>query len=350
MIALICTSAAAQEVEGVAKKQLRVGTREIPPFSIKNDEGAWNGVSIDLWREIAVDLEVESEFVEYTSVSELLAAVQRNEVDVAVAAITVTAEREQQIDFSLPFYTSGLGVAVRKSDMGSLYLVLLSLLSIDWLKVLAGFFTVLLVIGLLAWIFERRNNHEHFDRRPVHGIWDGFWFAAVTMTTVGYGDKSPKSVAGRLLALVWMFVGLVIISLFTAAATSALTQASLLSRIERTEDLVNYRCGTVNDTTSQHFLRDENISYVEYATLDEALQALIENKIDACIYDAPTLRYVSHMKLGGVVEVLPVRFQSASYAFALPAESPLRESVNRTLLREIEKPGWQDLVERLMGR
>ncbi len=49
------------------------------------------------------------------------------------------------------------------------------------------------------------------------------WFAAVTMTTVGYGDKTPQTPLGRFLAFLWMFFGILLVSAFTGAFASSLT-------------------------------------------------------------------------------------------------------------------------------
>jgi voltage-gated potassium channel Kch len=65
--------------------------------------------------------------------------------------------------------------------------------------------SLLTVTGALIWLAERRHNEEQFRRDPAAGIGNGIWWSAVTMTTVGYGDKAPVTLAGRVIALVWMF-------------------------------------------------------------------------------------------------------------------------------------------------
>jgi polar amino acid transport system substrate-binding protein len=64
---------------------------------------------------------------------------------------------------------------------------------------------LLLGIGTVIWLLERRRNPHHFRPKPLPGITDGIWWSAVTMATVGYGDKTPMTWAGRLVSLVWMF-------------------------------------------------------------------------------------------------------------------------------------------------
>jgi voltage-gated potassium channel len=51
-------------------------------------------------------------------------------------------------------------------------------------------------------------------------LWDGVWWAVVTVTTVGYGDLYPKTVQGRLIGMALMFVGIGFLSLLTAAVAS----------------------------------------------------------------------------------------------------------------------------------
>ena len=51
-------------------------------------------------------------------------------------------------------------------------------------------------------------------------LWDGIWWAVVTVTTVGYGDLYPETVQGRLIGMALMFVGIGFLSLLTAAVAS----------------------------------------------------------------------------------------------------------------------------------
>lgn len=63
-----------------------------------------------------------------------------------------------------------------------------------------------------------------FDAGEFKSIWDGVWWAVVTVTTVGYGDLYPKTVGGRLIGIVVMFVGIGFLSVLTATIASRFVQ------------------------------------------------------------------------------------------------------------------------------
>ena len=71
---------------------------------------------------------------------------------------------------------------------------------------------ITLVGGFAAWILAP----EGFD-----GLGDALWFAAQTVTTVGYGDVVPDTVAGRLIGVTIMLFGVAAVSVITALVTSA---------------------------------------------------------------------------------------------------------------------------------
>ena len=79
---------------------------------MKAADGSWNGISIDLWRRVADQLHLRYRLYEVPTVQGLLDGVADGRLDVAAAALTVTATRARILDFTQPFYTTGLGIAV----------------------------------------------------------------------------------------------------------------------------------------------------------------------------------------------------------------------------------------------
>ena len=64
------------------------------------------------------------------------------------------------------------------------------------------------------------------DRKGFPSVGSGLWWAVQTVTTVGYGDHVPTTVAGRLVAAVVMLVGIGFLTVITAAITSTFVSRS----------------------------------------------------------------------------------------------------------------------------
>src|SRR5262249_50089376 len=94
------------------ERELVIGTKDAPPFAMKQKDGSWSGVSIELWRRIAEREGLRYRLVEAPDVQALISGVAVGSFDAAVAALTVTERRAQLVDFTQPFYSTGLGVAV----------------------------------------------------------------------------------------------------------------------------------------------------------------------------------------------------------------------------------------------
>jgi ABC-type amino acid transport substrate-binding protein len=326
---------------------LTVVTRHVPPFAIKQAEGSWRGVSIDLWRHIAEQLGVDTEFREM-GLQKMLDTVAAGKADAAVAALTITSEREAGMDFTHPFLTSGLGIAVHRDGRGGWLAVSQRLYSGQFLKAISGLLALLLAVGVLVWFLERRRNTQ-FGGRAIEGIGSGLWWSAVTMTTVGYGDKAPQTLGGRAVAMVWMFASVIIISSITAAIATALTVGELGGKVNGEEDLGRVRVATVANSTSAQYLQGRKSRFRGVDDIDQALQLLAEGEVDAVVYDAPILRYRVKQQFDDRLAVLPGSFERQDYGFALPSGSALREPINRTLLERLHDPVWEAALFDYLG-
>lgn len=322
-------------VGDVPKKVLRVGMAVAPPFIEKDRLGQFGGLSYDLWRDVAQDLGLTWKVQEYDLVG-LLEALRDGKVDVGVSDLSITPDRETVMDFSQPFYTTGFGIAVPADGRGGLVSSLVrQLLSLHVLLYVGSLFGLLLLVGTVVWLLERRSNPEHFHC-GCRGIGDGLWWSAVTMTAVGYGDKTPKTHMGRIVALVWMFASVTLLAFFTAGIASSLTLQSLGERVRGVEDLYKVRTGVKAGSSAEVALRASRVKTVPFADIEKGLQAMLDGTIDAFVHDQPTLRYLQYHHYPSQVRVLPVTFDPQLYGFAFPSGSPLRKPVNVAMLRRLE--------------
>ena len=340
----------AQTGERESPAKLIVGTMRVPPFVLRSDDGQWGGLSIELWKKIAAELKTEFEFREYDyDPAGLLDAVERHQIDVAVAAIPVTAEGEARFDFSHPYFAAGLGIAVRAEPQQGMFATLISFLTPQLLGTLAGLFGLLLFIGTIAWILERRQNAKQFDPSPVRGIGDGVWWAAVTMTTTGYGDKVPVSWRGRTLGLLWMFSSIFLTALFSASLASSFVVNRLKTGVAGPGDLPRVRVASVSGTAGEHWLAVQGLRARNYPFVIQASKALQRGEVEALVFERAILGYMIKEYGWREVQLLPHTVAVSDYAIALPTESSLKESVNRALLKVIHRPDWKEVVQRHVG-
>lgn len=325
---------------------LVVGTKVAPPFVIKDTQGRYSGLSIELWKKVAERLGISYRFQE-TDLKGLISGLESGKLDISVAALTATPGRETVIDFTHPFYITGYTIAVPKRG-NTIWLAVKRFFSREFFTVLAALMGVLLVAGFLLWLAERHRNPAMFGGTRREGIGASFWWAAVTMTTVGYGDKAPITLAGRFVAVVWMFASIIIISSFTAAIATSLTVSQLETSISSLNDLHGARVATVSGSSSEAFLNDHSIDHSDSKSIDASLQALADGKVDAVVYDAPIMRYVVKQHFRDQISVLGKNFERQDYAFALPDNSVLREKINRAILEIIRSDDWQKLVKQYL--
>jgi ABC-type amino acid transport substrate-binding protein len=351
----LCTGIAAAHPAANARtanakpaKRLTVGIKVAPPFVIKHADGSYSGISVELWRRIAAKAHWQYQFRQ-TDLKGLLAGTRSGQYDVGVGAVTVTPKREQTLDFSHPFFTSGLGIAVaEQGGMGWLNVVQ-NFFSWQFLSIIGILALLLLVAGFLVWLFERRRNPEMFGGKARQGIGSSFWWAAVTMTTVGYGDMAPRTLGGRIIGLIWMFAGVIVISTFTASIATSLTVGHLATSIKGPKDLVNRTVATVPDSSAADYLNETHIQAHDYPDVPQALAALAHGQADAVVYDAPILRYYIQQEWRGKLEVLPRPFLRQDYALIMPRGSRLRKPINERLVEIIQQPAWPPILNKYMG-
>ncbi len=340
---LLAGGAVAQEAP---RETLKIGTRVAPPFAMKTPDGGWEGISIDLLAGLAQRLDIRYRLVE-TSLNGMIDDVADGRLDASIAAMTMTREREARIDFSHPFYRSTLGVAVATHARPSALAVFEALTSRDFVVTVGLLLALLLAVGAMTWLAERRRNAGQFEPDLRRGLSSGFWWAAVTMTTVGYGDKAPVTAWGRAIGVVWMFAALLLTALVTAQLAAALTTGRISGRVHELSDLARVRVGSVEGAASLEPLRAMGVRPLAYADVASGLAAIEADRIDAFVHDEPILVWESRRVEG--VTVAPLHFAPQDYGIVLPQGAPMRERINRALLDEMASDQWPAIQRRYLG-
>ena len=209
--------------------------------------------------------------------------------------------------------------------------------------------SVLLGTGTLIWLLERQQNPQHFHPHYVRGIADGLWWSAVTMTTVGYGDKTPVTWAGRLVSLLWMFTSVFLMAFFAAVLASSFTAVHLHQPVNGPEDLAWAGVAMVAGTSGEAFLRHQGLPGRSYPFVIQACKALQRGDVEAVVSSKAILGHMLKEYGWKDVSVLPHTLVVEDYALLLPSGSPLRVAINRAVLHTVYSAAWKATVQRYMA-
>ena len=329
--------------------KLKVGTVVGPPFAIKTAGGAWEGLSLDLWQAVASELGTQYNIKEHSTSEQLVEAVAHGKLDVALI-LAATEQRESILDLSHPYYRSGLAIAVSRDSVGRGWAGFFKGIEIVRIfEVVVVLILFWLIAGTAVLVFERGSNLEMFEGGPIKGLGQAVWWAAVTMTTVGYGDKAPKTLGGRIVTIVWMLASIILIAGFTATISASLTAEKLTGKVRGLQDLSHVRVGSVAQPEAFRWLTDNGIAPAPFPTERKGLQAIVDDRIDAFVFDETVLKHTVKTDFNGRVHVLAETFDHYYLGMGLPIGSPLRKPNNAASLKTMETDYWNKLVMRYIG-
>ena len=323
------------------KTPLIVAVYDVPPYGHVAPDGAFEGASVDLWRRVAQALGVEYRFSAVAQMETVLSGLERKEYDAAVGAITITPERLARVDFSYPAHRSGVAVAVRK-DRGAFAAFQTYASVVGELTPLIGVTIGLLVtMGVAMWWVERPRSAPTHES-AVASLRDGVYWAVVTMTTVGYGDKTPKTTVGRVIAIVWMMASVALVSVLSTTIVSKMTAERVASERPLVEgDLVGKRLAAVAHSSGAEFLNQRRLDYARFDDLPAALAALERGDADAVVNSIGALQYAIANGFKETIESPRAVLSPAFMAIALPPGSPFKKRLDAALVEITASPEWR---------
>jgi polar amino acid transport system substrate-binding protein len=334
--------------------EIKLGVREIKPFVIK-DGDKYSGFSIELWNAIAQRADIKTvSYLTYPNVGELLTGVQNNQADAGIAAISITSDREDVVDFTQPMFNSGLKILIpftgdESSSSNDIFSKMLAAIKTKEFAWLAGMTLLLsLVPAHIMYFIEGRRDHGTFSKAYFPGIFQAFGW---TMNTLAIGtEDSMKTRTGRILGIVWTYVGIIFIAFFTATVTSDLTAQKLQNSINSVSDLPGKRVVSVKNSTASKYLGSINISHNVVDAVEDAYKQLNTGEVDAVVYDSPALDYYENREGKGKVKTVGEQFKPENYGIAIKNDSPLRAKLDKALLSLQEDGGYNELYTKWFGK
>ncbi|SFR58231.1 Ligand-gated ion channel [Yoonia tamlensis] len=329
-----------------------VGTKFAPPFIMGSRE-APNGLAVAFWEMIAGCLGLgpsDYRYVEYGTNAELVLATAAGNVDIALSNLPINLAHERIVDFSFPYFDASLGVIVPDRSRGANFAILLGrIFHSNILVIVAGLLGFMVFVGLVYWWMERRSGNEFFTQGPLSGLYRAMIWAALL---VFQGQGNPfelRSRFGQLFVLLLMFVGVTIISSFTAIITSSLTLQALEPEINTIADLESRTVAVISQSQAAEWANSAGINTQSMRAFSQVQRNFDEDQIDVFVHEEAVLRYLVNDKILTGVKLAPLTVAPSRYAIALPPDSPLRESINLSLLTILDGPAWAGVLQEYFG-
>ncbi len=318
-----------------------------PPFVHKTETG-YTGFAMDLWNKIALAQNWGSVYTEVPKLSEGLRLVETGKADIFISNLSITSERRKLVDFSQPYFDSGLQIMVDSDHVNGASDLWHGLVANGHIRVFAGGTLLIVAAALIATVLERRFNPE-FPKEWPHGLAESVYNVASVVFSGKTNHKPLPGPLGKVLQTFWLIAGVASVAYVTSAITSVMTANTINGTINGPADLAHKRVGTKADSTAETFLRSQNLQVVTYPAIDDAIHALEHGSVRAVVFDYPTLRYYVQEHSEEHVSVVGSVFDAQYYGLAMPLGSNLRQPIDYELLQLREDGVYDELKNKYFG-
>lgn len=289
--------------------------------------------------------------------------------DLGIVDFTITYEREEAVDFTMPFMNLGISIIYSKpSKKAPSLFSFMSPFSVDvWIYMATAYLGVSVLLFILArmapeeWDCPYPCIEDPDELENCFTLLNSMWFIIGTFLCQG-ADIAPKAVSTRIVAGIWWFFTLIMISSYTANLAAFLTVERMDAPIESAEDLAKQtkiKYGCKKDGSTYKFFQHSNIpTYMRMwstmsntrppvftETNDDGVQRVAKSKgMYAFLMESSSIEYEVErkcdlMQIGGLLD-------SKSYGIALPQGSPYTGQISSAILHMKEKGTLHNLKEK----
>ncbi|CAH0553020.1 unnamed protein product [Brassicogethes aeneus] len=273
--------------------------------------------------------------------------------DFGIVDLTITSERENGVDFTMPFMNLGICILYRKPEPvpPSLFMFASPFSLSVWLMLGVAYFLVsfaIFVIGRLSpseWVNPYPCVEEPEFLINQFSIRNCLWFTVGALMQQG-SELEPKSISTRTASGVWWFFTLIMVSSYTANLAAFLTVETLVTSFKNIEELsrqTEIKYGAKRDGATANFFRDSNISTYQKIWRHMALHpedmvnsndegvAKVEKENYAYLMESTSIEYETerHCSLAQVGNLL----DDKGYGIAMKKFSEYRNEMSREVLK-----------------
>ena len=307
---------------------LKVAVHEISPMIMQSD-GTYIGFDIETIEAVTSDMDIVLEYVHAEHFTDLFKLINSGVADMAMGGITINYERELAYDFPHSYKKSGMGILIRDEGDGDIMGALSIVFNGSFRQIWISFLILIFLAAHIVWFTERGS--PAFNDKYLIGIWEGLWYSVVTVTTVGYGDKVPQKGLSKVVAVFVMLIGIGVAGIAMSQLSAVMNVQMFTYSINTPTDLKGKNVSVVAGTTSEAAVLKYKGNIKIASSIDEAVLMLEANRVDAVVFDEPTLQYyaMNNDKLTTVGGI----FELQDYGILLPQGSKYTEQMSLNVLK-----------------
>ncbi|VDN51092.1 unnamed protein product [Dracunculus medinensis] len=293
---------------------------------------------------------------------------RKGEADIAVASLTISFSRSEVIDFTVPYMHLGISILFKKPNPSnpSFFAFMTPLSSTVWIFMLMAY----VITSLIIWITARISPFESasIDGNSVVSfsnqftMFNSFWFTVSSLMQQG-SELSPRALSTRIVAVVWWFFTLILISSYTANLAAFITAYRMVAPIESVDDLAKQtkiKYGTLGKGSTMTFFSESKIDTYEQMWKAMSSQPILNfvnsskegiHRVKSADYaylmESSMLEYAIQrdcelMQIGDLLD-------QKGYGIGLPKGSPYRHAIStaildlqeKTILTELKDKWWK---------
>lgn len=301
----------------------------------------------------------------------IIGEILRKEADIAVAPLTITAERSQAVYFTEPFMRSGLAVLARRADSEplSVFSVFSFLRPLSW-EVWLCLLSAYVAVALLLLVINRLNLAVATPPRAPPGscshLYNSLWYSLGAFMSEECNNCRPKSVGSRVISCGWWFFVLVMLSMYTAQLWVNQPFKPPSGPVRDVKELAiqeKVEYGIVRDSAVEEFFRNTkdpfyarmwdsmaSFNNTMTATNEEGVNRVRESEGNyAFIVDTKKIEHVSQKAPCDLAQVGDT-FYPSGYGVVVSHKSPLKKTLDVTVARLQEDEELFSLYKKWFGK
>ncbi|XP_063711240.1 glutamate receptor ionotropic, NMDA 1-like isoform X2 [Symsagittifera roscoffensis] len=272
----------------------------------------------------------------------MIGDILRDSADMAAGATSITPQRAEAIQFSVPYYSSAFGtLSARKPPRPATSAFMDPFSPAMWILIFIFVHVTAIFMAFFEWLSPYGLHPNGRNRRSVFSFPSGLLHTWSLLFSHTYASKPPKSVASRIIVNAWGMFAVVFIAGYTANLASFMAGRMLdpnidISKLRYPDSDMKF--ATINGTSTEYYLqlyfpqRYREFKKNNVKSLAEGVAKLKSYEIGALMFDAPQVEYEAATDPDCTLIAAGSNFWSDTYGLMFPKHSNLVNQINERLV------------------